>query len=114
MNTNDYFQISAAVEISKALLSYLRLDHDNSFDKIVLKPTKPASETNVEPEFERLIGNLQHVSCNKKIWLRERLLLIQKFDFKVHFYDNILDSAVNRVNDIFEQAKTAAKIRDTN
>lgn len=51
----------------------------------------------------------QHASCKKAIWLLERLLSIQKFDFKVNSRNNILGIAVN---DILEQSKTTAKILD--
>lgn len=33
----------------------------------------------------------------------ERLLLIHKVNFKIYFYNNIMDTVINNINDRFEQ-----------
>jgi len=56
------FDISAAIKILEALLSYLkqqRLDCDNSFDKYVFEASKLASEIDVVSEFQQSVGRIR-------------------------------------------------------
>lgn len=84
-----------------------RLNNDHLYDKIVLEAIKPIHRTLTRSQNSS--EELRIASCKKTIWLWEhankRLLLIRTFDFKVNFYNNILDIAVNSVSDRFEWPK---------
>lgn len=104
------FDISAAMKILETLLSYLkqqRTDNDNSFEKIVLEATKLASEIDVEPIFEYTIGRITARRVKRQFDYEnaDDPIIDPKVHFKVNFYNNILDIAINSINDRFEQLK---------
>jgi len=94
----------------EALLSYLkqqRLDSDNSFDKYVIEASRLASEIDVVSVFEQSAGRIKARRVKRQFYYEnmDEPIIDPKINFKVKFFNNIFDIAINSINDRFEQIK---------
>lgn len=104
------FDISAALKLLERLLMYftnLRSNDDEAFEKFILEATELAKEIDVEPVIEHSQGRIlaRRVRRNFSYENVDEPINDPKLHLKVNFFNYILDVAINRVTERFEQLK---------
>lgn len=104
------FDISAALKLLERLLMYfanLRSNDDEAFEKFILEATELAKEIDVEPIIKHSQGRILARRVRRNFSYENVVEPINdpKLHLKVNFFNFILDVAINRITERFEQLK---------